>query len=92
MILVDDGIATGATMRAAVKALRMQKPARIVVATPMVAHSTYLDMLDEVDDFVAVIMPEDFSGVGEWFDDFSQTSDDEVREILKPDWNDHAAA
>jgi len=92
VILVDDGIATGATMRAAVKALRMQKPARIIVATPTVAHSTYLEMLDEVDDFVAVIMPEDFSGVGEWFDDFSQTTDDEVREFLKPDWNGHAAA
>lgn len=92
VILVDDGIATGATMRAAVKALRMQKPARIIVATPTVAHSTYLEMLDEVDDFVAVIIPEAFSGVGEWFDDFSQTSDDEVRELLKPDWNGHAAA
>lgn len=92
VILVDDGIATGATMRAAIKALRIQKPARIIVATPTVAHSTYLEMLDEVDDFVAVIMPENFSGVGEWFDDFSQTTDDEVRELLKPDWNDHAAA
>lgn len=92
VIIVDDGIATGATMRAAIEALRTQKPARIVVATPTVAHSTYLEMLDDVDDFVAVIMPEDFSGVGQWFDDFSQTSDDEVRELLKPDWNGHAAA
>jgi len=92
VILVDDGIATGATMRAAVAALRMQKPARIIVATPTVAHSTYLEMLDEVDDFVAIITPELFSGVGEWFDDFTQTTDDEVRELLKPDWNGHAAA
>lgn len=92
VILVDDGIATGATMRVAVKALRAQKPARIIVATPTVAHSTYVEMLDEVDDFVAVIMPETFFGVGEWFDDFSQTTDDEVCELLKPDWNGHAAA
>ena len=79
-------------MRVAVKALRAQKPARIIVATPTVAHSTYVEMLDEVDDFVAVIMPETFFGVGEWFDDFSQTTDDEVCELLKPDWNGHAAA
>lgn len=92
VILVDDGIATGSTMRAAIQALRSQQPDRIVVATPTVAHSTYLEIRGEVDDFVAVIMPESFSGVGQWFDDFSQTTDDEVRELLKTDWNDHAAA
>ena len=92
VIVVDDGIATGATMRAAVQALRSMKPDRIVVATPTVARSTYLEMRDDVDDFVAVITPEDFSGVGQWFDDFSQTTDEEVRELLKQDWNGHAAA
>jgi predicted phosphoribosyltransferase len=82
IILVDDGIATGATMRAAVAALRQMSAGSIVVATPTVALSTLREMRAEVDDFVAVMTPADFMGVGQWYQDFSQTTDEEVRELL----------
>lgn len=82
IILVDDGIATGATMRAAVAALRQMGAGSIVVATPTVALSTLREMRPEVDDFVAVMTPADFMGVGQWYQDFSQTTDEEVRELL----------
>ena len=83
VIVVDDGIATGSTMRVAVKALRQLNAARIIVATPTAAESTAEQIRSEVDEFVAVMTPEDFAGVGQWYEDFSQTSDDEVRELLK---------
>lgn len=83
VILVDDGIATGSTMRAAVAALRQLKAARIVVATPTAALSTVQEMREEVDEFVAVITPEEFDGVGQWYEDFSQTTDEEVCELLE---------
>jgi predicted phosphoribosyltransferase len=83
IILVDDGIATGATMRAAVKALRQLKAARIVVATPTAAPSTVEEMRPEVDEFVAVMTPDDFAGVGQWYEDFAQTTDEEVRDLLQ---------
>jgi putative phosphoribosyl transferase len=83
VILVDDGIATGSTMRAAVEALRQLKAGRIVVATPIAALSTTGEMQSDVDEFVAVMTPADFVGVGEWYKDFSQTSDEEVRALLE---------
>ena len=83
VILVDDGIATGATMRAAVKALRQLGAARIVVATPTAALSTAQEMEAEVDEVVAVMTPSDFAGVGQWYENFSQTTDAEVRELLE---------
>jgi putative phosphoribosyl transferase len=82
VILVDDGIATGSTMLAAVAALRQLDPDRIVVAAPVIAGSTYYRIRRIADDVAAVIVPEEFSGVGEWYEDFSQTSDDEVRQLL----------
>ena len=82
IILVDDGIATGSTMRAAVEALRQLKAARIVVATPTAAFPTVREMQPDVDEFVAVITPADFAGVGQWYEDFSQTTDEEVRTLL----------
>ena len=82
VILVDDGIATGSTMYAAISALRQQGARQIVVATPTVARSTYDEMRPEADDFVAVLMPEEFHGVGQWYEDFSQTTDEEVRALL----------
>ena len=82
IILVDDGIATGSTMRAAISALRQQEAGRIVVATPTVARTTYYQMRTEADDVVAGIMPEEFYGVGQWYEDFSQTTDEEVRALL----------
>jgi predicted phosphoribosyltransferase len=82
VILVDDGIATGATMRAAVQALRQLRVNRIVVATPTAALSTVRELRPVVEEVVAVITPANFRGVGEWYEDFTQTTDDEVRELL----------
>jgi len=82
VILVDDGLATGSTMRAAVAALRKQRPARIVVAVPVAAAETCEEFKTEVDETVCAATPRMFNGVGRWYEDFSQTSDDEVHELL----------
>ena len=82
VILVDDGIATGATMRAAIRALRQLQAGRIVVAAPTMAWSTAQEMRAEADDCVAVMTPTEFYGVGQWYEDFSQTTDEEVRDLL----------
>ena len=82
VILVDDGLATGATMRAALAALRQQKPARVVVAVPTAAAETCRELLAEADDVVCATTPEPFYSVGLWYEDFSQTTDEEVRELL----------
>jgi putative phosphoribosyl transferase len=81
-ILVDDGLATGATMRAATAALRAHNPARIVVAVPTAAPATCDELLEEVDEIICAITPEPFYAVGVWYEDFSQTTDDEVRALL----------
>jgi len=83
LILVDDGIATGSTVRAAVMALRQLEPARIVVAAPVVALSTARELRREVDELVAVMTSASFNAVGQWYEDFSQTTDEEVRELLE---------
>jgi predicted phosphoribosyltransferase len=70
-------------MRAAIQALRQLKAERIIVAAPTVAPSTAEEMQPEVDELVAVMTPPDFAGVGQWYEDFSQTGDDEVRELLQ---------
>jgi predicted phosphoribosyltransferase len=82
VILVDDGLATGATMQAAVRALRQQQPARLVVAVPTAAPDTCAQLRDDADDVVCAITPEPFHAVGLWYEDFSQTTDEEVRELL----------
>ena len=82
VILVDDGLATGSTMRAAANALRQQKPARIVVGVPVSAPATCDEFRDEVDEIVCAATPEPFQAVGLWYKDFSQTTDEEVRELL----------
>ena len=82
VILVDDGLATGSTMRAAVAALRKLRPARIVAAVPVAAPSTCADLADEVDDIICARTPDPFRAVGEWYLEFSATSDEEVRELL----------
>jgi len=81
-ILIDDGLATGATMRAAARALRRLGPAKIVVAVPAAARDTCDEFRDEVDEIICAITPEPFYSVGSWYEDFSQTSDEEVRELL----------
>ena len=85
VLLVDDGLATGSTMRAAIGAVRHDHPKTIVVAVPVAASDTCRRIQDEVDKIFCVRMPSDFSAVGQWYEDFSPTTDDEVRELLKHD-------
>jgi len=82
VILVDDGIATGSSLMAAIHALRQMKAAAIVVATPVAPPETCGRLLQEVDELVCVEIPEPFYGVGQFYDDFSQISDEEVNELL----------
>jgi predicted phosphoribosyltransferase len=83
VILVDDGLATGSTMRAAVAALRRRNPARIVVAVPVAAPETCEELKREVEDIVCAMTPTPFYGVGEWYEQFDQTRDEEVRDLLE---------
>ncbi|HUE99296.1 MAG TPA: phosphoribosyltransferase [Anaerolineales bacterium] len=83
IILIDDGLATGASMRAAVAGLRAQHPARIVIAVPAAAVETCDAFQPEVDEIVCAMTPEPFYGVGRWYEDFSQTTDEEVRILLQ---------
>ena len=85
VILVDDGLATGATMRAAAEAVRKEQPARVVVAVPVAAAETCDEFRDDVDEIVCVLTPAPFQAVGLWYEDFTQTTDDEVRELLRHD-------
>ena len=82
VILVDDGIATGSTMQAAIASLRQRQVERIVVATPVAAPSVLEILRQLADEVVCAMTPEDFRGVGQWYDDFSQTSDEEVHFFL----------
>ena len=82
MILVDDGLATGSTMRAAVQAVRQQGPRRIVVAVPVAATEIREVIAAEVDEIVCMVTPNPLVAVGLWYEDFSATSDDEVRQLL----------
>lgn len=82
-ILVDDGLATGSTMQAAAAALRRLEPARIVVAVPVGPGSSCEEFGGVVDEVVCAETPEPFQAVGQWYDDFSQTTDEEVRELLE---------
>jgi putative phosphoribosyl transferase len=83
VILVDDGLATGSTMRAAASALRQQDPARIIVGVPVSAPETCDEYKMGVDEIICAATPKQFYGVGRWYRDFSQTTDEEVRELLK---------
>ncbi len=83
VVLVDDGLATGSTMRAAAAAVRQMGPARVIVAVPVGAAETCELLRGEVDEVVCAAMPEDFFSVGAWYEDFSQTTDEEVRELLE---------
>src|SRR6266516_5014027 len=82
VILVDDGLATGATMRAAVKALRQQGAAKIVVAVPVAPPDTCEGLAQEADEAICLSTPPFFQAVGQYYEDFSQTNDDDVRELL----------
>jgi putative phosphoribosyl transferase len=82
LILIDDGLATGSTMHAAARALRPQNPAAIVVAVPVAAEETCNEFRGEVDEVICAYTPDPFFAVGMWYEDFAQTSDENVRELL----------
>ena len=82
-LLVDDGIATGSSIRAGAQALRQMKPARIVIAVPVAPASTCKRLRDEVDELVCLHMPEMFFAIGQFYEDFSQLSDEEVIDFLR---------
>jgi putative phosphoribosyl transferase len=86
VILIDDGIATGSSMRAAIRALWQASPAALVIATPVAPPSTCNRLRSEVDDLVCLETPEPFYGVGQFYSDFSEVSDDEVNELLERAW------
>jgi predicted phosphoribosyltransferase len=92
VILVDDGLATGASMRAAVAALPAHQPGRVVVAVPVGAAQTCWELRGEVDELVCARQPEPFFAVGAWYDRFEQTTDEVVRELLRRAAHDGAAA
>jgi putative phosphoribosyl transferase len=82
-ILVDDGLATGATMKAACRALRLQDPQRIVVAVPVASRQACGELRTDADQIICAATPDPFIAVGIWYEDFSQTTDDEVKALLK---------
>ena len=83
VMLVDDGLATGATMRAAVESVQALEPATVVVAVPAAAPQTCEELAADVDEVVCLLTPEPFFAVGMWYADFSETTDDDVRELLR---------
>jgi predicted phosphoribosyltransferase len=92
VILVDDGLATGASMRVAVAALRQEHPARIIVAVPIAPPETCEALRREADDVVCAVTPEPFYAVGLWYEDFDQTTDQEVHDLLERERHELAPA
>jgi len=86
VILVDDGLATGASMKAAIQALKTLEPGRIVVAVPVAPPDTLRSLESQVDEVVVLMAPPGFAAVGQWYRDFGQTRDEEVRELLEAAW------
>jgi putative phosphoribosyl transferase len=92
VIVVDDGVATGSTMRAAVSAIRQQRPAHLVVAVPVGAEDTCAQLRGEADDVVCAATPRPFRAVGLWYRDFPQATDDQVRKLLDEAHREHAVS
>jgi len=86
VILVDDGIATGATMLAAVAALRKQQPEALIVAVPVAPPETIMRLEEQADQIICLLQPTNLYAIGTWYQDFSQTSDEEVRQLLAEAW------
>ena len=91
VILIDDGLATGATMRSAIKAVRTRAPAMIVVAVPLAPEETVAVLEQEADEVVCLTTPEPFVAIGCWYHDFPQASDGEVRDLLARAWQEEKA-
>ena len=89
VVLIDDGLATGSTMRAAVQAVRVHKPRRVIVAVPVAAADTCLEVRDEADEVVCLSTPQPFNAVGLWYRLFDQTTDEEVQMLLEEAWRRH---
>lgn len=87
VLLVDDGIATGATIRAAIAAVRQADPARVVVAVPVAAAATCDELRAEGSEVVCVHAPEALVAIGRWYEEFPQTTDEEIQELLKRAWH-----
>jgi len=92
VMLVDDGLATGATMKAAIAALRQKDPKAVIVAVPVAALETCESLREMADEVICVFVPEPFIAVGRWYRDFSQTSDEEVRFLLEAQQSDSLKA
>jgi putative phosphoribosyl transferase len=92
VILVDDGIATGSTVRAAARALKLQKPARVIIAAPVAAPDSVQMLGAEADEVFTLMQPESFHAVGQWYEDFSATEDEEVAKLLADSASRHAAS
>ncbi len=86
VIVVDDGVATGSTMHAALRALRKQHPGKLIVAVPVGPPSTFDDFAADTDAVVCPLTPDEFSAVGQWYADFDQVTDEEVRSLLQESW------
>jgi putative phosphoribosyl transferase len=82
VIVVDDGLATGATMRAAIGVLKHQQPQRLIIAVPVALLDTCNELRTEVDEMVCLMTPKHFSGIGQWYEDFAQTTDEQVCELI----------
>lgn len=91
VILVDDGLATGATMRAAIAVVRQHQPARLVVAVPVAPPSTITVLRSEADEVVCPVTPEPFFGISRWYEDFAQVTDEDVRALLAQAWRRQSA-
>ncbi|WP_353928974.1 phosphoribosyltransferase [Okeanomitos corallinicola TIOX110] len=83
VILIDDGIATGSTIRAAITLIKQQQPAKLIIGVPVAPASTYEELKLEVDEIVSLMTPKIMSAIGLWYEDFSQTTDEEVEELLR---------
>jgi putative phosphoribosyl transferase len=88
VILIDDGLATGSTMRAVIVALKHQQPQRIIIAVPVAPLDTCDRLRSEVDELVCLMTPKHFAGIGQWYEDFTQTTDEQVCELLNATTND----
>lgn len=83
IVLVDDGLATGASMKAAAQAVRVQNPKRVIAAVPVAAAETCNDLLGDVDEMICLFTPRPFLSVSTWYEHFSQTTDEEVQSLLE---------